>query len=129
MNVKRTEFEAPVPDLFRFRRNTLLEFGETRVVVSTVGDMRFPISESEIKERYDIEPKFLRQIGYNRYYETMAFRSDPNDDSHNIDVKNEVGFESQWSIDRLDADNEAIEMHERVIAEITAKLVKGEITG
>lgn len=127
MNVKRTEFEPPIPDLFRFRRKTLLEYGETRVVVSTVGDMKFPISESEVAERYYIEPKFLRQVGYNRYYETMVFRFDPYDDSHNVDVKNEISFESQWSIDRLNADKEAIEMHERVIAEISERLVKGEI--
>jgi hypothetical protein len=42
-----------------FHLNTLIEFGEKRVVVSTVGDMR-PTARIE-------------EIGLDRYFETMAF--------------------------------------------------------
>ena len=47
----------------RFRRNTLLEFGDTRIVVSTVGAYLDPLS------------KELGTVGHNRTYETMVFKA------------------------------------------------------
>ncbi len=49
-------------DRCRFRRNTLLEFGDVRIIVSTVGAMY-------------VDGK-LDSIGVDRYYETMAFHAE-----------------------------------------------------
>ena len=51
----------------RFRRNTLLEYGDKRVVVSTVGNLLYinPITKKGE----------ITTIGLNRYYETMAFEA------------------------------------------------------
>lgn len=97
----------------RFRRNTLLDYGRMKIVVSTVGLM----------ER---EGKF-ETIGYNRYYETMAFHADKKDKRYfDIDVSKQVSFDSDWAIGEIDADDKANEMHEAVVSEITKKLLAGE---
>jgi hypothetical protein len=47
----------------RFRRNTLLQYGDRRIVVSTVGN-------------YHTQDGKLETIGaFGRYYETMAFEA------------------------------------------------------
>jgi len=98
-----------------FRRNTLLEYKDIKIVVSTVGMMQSLIGEG------------FEEIGYNRYYETMAFHSDPEEPRyHDADVSREVPFDSPWSIDRLDADDEANAMHEAVVKEIASRLLQGE---
>lgn len=100
-----------------FRRNTLLEYGKVKVVVSTVGAM---------KDHYrgtDISP-----IGLNRYFETMAFHSDPKDTRyHDADVTRALSFKSPWSIDNPDADDTANDMHESAVAEITELIIRGDI--
>ena len=94
----------------RFRRNTLLEYKRIKIVVSTVGAM----------EDYG---KF-EEIGHNRYYETMVFHSDKDDKRyHDIDVSKQVSFGSEWSIDKIDADDKANDMHETVVNEITRELL------
>jgi len=104
-----------------FRRNTLLEYQDIKIVVSTVGlmqDYHAPGFPNEIS---------FDEIGHNRYYETMAFHSDPDDTRyHDVDVSRQVYFESSWSIDHLDADDEANAMHEAVVKEITTRLLQGE---
>ena len=96
----------------RFRRNTLLSFGKTKIVVSTVGLM-------ERNGNFET-------IGHNRYYETMAFHSNKKDKRYNdIDVTKQVGFESDWAISEIDADDKANDMHEAVVTEITNKLLSG----
>jgi hypothetical protein len=98
-----------------FRRNTLLECDDIKIVVSTVGGMR---------HRETIET-----IGYERYYETMAFHADPSDTRyHDIAVSHQVEFESPWAIDHTDADDEANDMHEVVVSELEGKLCRGEIS-
>lgn len=98
-----------------FRRNTLLEYENIKIVVSTVGMMQSLTGEG------------FEEIGYNRYYETMAFHSDPEDTRyHDADVSREVSFDSPWSIGYLDADDEANAMHEAVVQEIAGRLLKGE---
>jgi len=37
-----------------------------------------------------------------------------------------VYFKSPWCIDRLDADDEANEMHDTVVHEISTRLLRGE---
>lgn len=104
-----------------FRRNTLIEYEAIKIVVSTVGmmqDWSAPGFPNEIS---------FEQVGHNRYYETMAFHSDPDDTRyHDADVSRQVYFESPWSIDHLDADDEANAMHEAVVQEIAGRLLKGE---
>ncbi len=100
----------------RFRRNTLLEYGELKIVVSTVGLME-PLKDGKFET-----------IGYERYYETMAFHADASDtEYHDIDVSREIYFDSEWSINKINADNKANDMHEAVVTEIANKLLKGEI--
>jgi hypothetical protein len=43
----------------------LLEYGDKQIVVSTVGDMHSKYYDGPIET-----------VGYNRYYETMAFAAD-----------------------------------------------------
>lgn len=95
-----------------FRRNTLLEFFGVKVVVSTVGSYR-PFRD-------------VAQIGHGRYYETMAFHSQPGDlRYHDADVSAQVYFDSSWAITEQDADDKANDMHEAVVAEITTGLLAG----
>ena len=101
-------------DRCRFRRNTLIEYNDIKIVVSTVGLMNKPEGEG-----FDI-------IGYNRYYETRAFHSDPTDERyHDIDVERDISFDSPWSISEIDADDKANDMHNAVVFEICDKLKKG----
>ena len=98
-----------------FRRNTLLQCGTTFIVVSTVGAMRD--MDNEIEE-----------IGYHRYYETMAFHSDRKDKRyHDMDVKREIRFDSPRAVQKVDADDKANDMHETVVKEITESLLEGKI--
>ena len=100
----------------RFRRNTLLKKGKTKIVVSTVGLMESPIGENE-----------FTIVGVDRYYETMAFFAKSNDKFCDADVGREIEFESSWYLSELDAEIEANEMHEQVVYELTQKLEKGII--
>ena len=100
-----------------FRRNTLLECDGQFVVVSTVGRY-LPKGYGKIET-----------IGIDRYFETMAFMSDENDQKfHDADVSKEVRFESNWAISTYDAESDiaANEMHEAVVKELTEKLQRGE---
>lgn len=121
-NVKRTERgwsgHFICADRCLFRRNTLLEYKQEKVVVSTVGLM---VDLHNFKERV------FETIGYNRYYETMVFFANLSDERYydiNISLE-EIQFNSKWSIDKLDADDEANDMHENVIIEVSEMLVNG----
>lgn len=99
-----------------FRRNTLLELGETKIVVSTVGLM-FDIHSSERR---------FETVGADRHFETMAFHAKENDTRwRDADVNRPVYFDSPWSIEEADADDKANDMHERVVEEITEKMRLG----
>jgi len=96
-----------------FRRNTLLEHKNIKIVISTVGGMKDIHKEGEYE-----------QIGYNRYYETMAFHSKKDDKKyHDIDVGRQIYFKSNWVINVLKDDIEANKMHEKVVDEITKGLL------
>jgi hypothetical protein len=98
----------------RFRRNTLLEYKDIKIVVSTVGLM-----ENLAGNKFDT-------IGHERYFETMCFHADPTDKRYkDIDVQKEISFESNWSLNEIDADDKANEMHENVVNEITSGLLIG----
>lgn len=94
-----------------FRRNTLIEYEGVGVVVSTVGNY-IP------DEAYGVP----EAIGYNRYYETMAFLSDntiykDSDISKRVDLLN-----LKWSINKKEADIEADRMHEDAVDWVIARL-------
>lgn len=98
----------------RFRRNTLLECDQTKIVVSSVGLME------------NINRNGFETIGRNRYYETMAFHADYTDLRYfDPDVTREVPFDSPWKISVIDADDRANDQHEAVVAEITENLAAG----
>ena len=103
-----------------FRRNTLLELGCTRIVVSSVGLMKnFP--------PFDKEEKFTT-VGYDRHFETMAFMAQWDGRYWDADVSRQVGFDSPWAISEPDADDRANDMHEAVVNELVHKLMTGNVT-
>ena len=93
-----------------FRRNTLLEYDDQKIVVST-------------------KRKFI-EMGHKRHYETMAFHSDLNDTVYfDIDVTRPVDFSSKWSIEDITdtSDLDANQMHEVVVDEISERMLNGVI--
>ena len=104
-----------------FRRNTLLEYREQKIVVSTVGAL---LAGSLLSAG----ARHVEMVGADRYYETMAFHANPSDTRyHDADVTQAVYFDSPWDIRNPDGDDLANDMHEAVVAELTAKLKNGEI--
>lgn len=102
----------------RFRRNTLLEYGDVRIVVSTVGQKR-------IKRNGKLE---MDKVGCGRYYETMVFHTKYDGMYWDADVHRVVEFESDWQINDIkeESDQEANDMHEAVVKEISNTLIEGE---
>jgi len=102
-----------------FHRNTLVEYGNKRMVVSTVGNYRPALRGMELTNRD-------RQIGLDRYYETMVFRAKKIGVYWEADVSEEIEFNSAWSIDKLEneSDMEADNMHDKVVKEISRKISK-----
>ncbi len=96
-----------------FRRNTLIENGDERVVVSTVGNMR---------RKGDGEPDTIGACG--RTYETMAFEAKFEDGYWEPNVSNQLEFNSNWALTGLHtlSDAAANSMHEKVVAEITERM-------
>lgn len=97
-----------------FRRNTLLEYGGYKVVVSTVGRMT------------SLDGKTFEMIGRDRHFETRAWMSCGNkwDD---IDSSKPVSFRSLRDLSEPDMEIEANEMHETVVKEITECLLAGTL--
>ena len=99
-----------------FRRNTLLERGKDRIVVSTVGGY--------------LRNEKLETIGAGgRYFETMAFKAKKVGAYFDTVFSKELSFKSPWEIcadspEELpdDVDNQADLQHERVVAELIAML-------
>lgn len=103
-----------------FRRNTLLERGETRIVVSTVGNFS-PRAEGRLRKQE-------QWIGYERFYETMAFLAEKRGQYWEADIRQQLSFRSPWSIEILEEDTDlaADAMHETVVVEFTERLTNGE---
>ena len=99
-----------------FRRNTLLEYKDKKIIVSTVGQMKLDNGE-------------IYTIGYNRYYETMVFEANYLDTKYyDIDVTSQItSFNNNWCINKKYADNEANEMHENIVKEISQMLIDNKI--
>ena len=104
-------------DRCRFRHNTLLEYGDKKWVVSTVGAM--------------VDDRQWDNIGHNRWYETMAFWS-KGDEYNDIDVSRQIDFDSEWGIfgetwEEVIArytkpDLEADKIHNAVVKELIEKI-------
>jgi hypothetical protein len=92
----------------RFRRNTLLECGDTRIVVSTVGLFE------------NIKGDGFTTVGFDRHFETMAFHAAFDGRYWDADVSREISFDSPWMISEIDADDRANDQHEAVVSEISA---------
>jgi hypothetical protein len=102
----------------QYHRNTLLTLGNKNVVVSTVGQYA-PYNKNGV----------IEDIGYHRFYETMAFRAEMDRGYMEMVSGTEISFESPWGIDHPDDDNAADTMHEEVVAEISARMESGEDLG
>ncbi len=125
--VKRTERGWPghfiCADRCMFRRNTLLEYKDKKWVISTVG--RY-ISSSSNK---------IDTVGANRWYETMVFEAKLSGEYWDADVSKQIYPEQDWRIwgkswdevnDKYNpVDNAANDMHERIIDEMTKRIVDG----
>ncbi len=103
-------------DVCLFRRNTLLELNDIKIVVSTVGAK---------KDTYNW---CFDEVGIGRFYETMCFYSKENNDPwHDANVEREISFESNWKIKEVgeNSNKKANDMHEAVVTEITDNLTQG----
>ncbi len=102
-----------------FHRNTLIEYGNKRVVVSTVGNY-------QPNRTYNDKDKHEHEIGICRFYETMAFEAHKSGIYWEADVSKEFPFRSDWALNELEmeTDAKADKMHDEVVAEISKKLFK-----
>lgn len=120
MEVKRTErgWAGHFCCSYRceYHRNTLLEYNGMKVVVSTVGRLR----KDMISGTYE-------DLGYKRYFETMAFMADKDDKYNDADVEREIQFDAKWSLPSPDMELEADAMHEDVVMELSKRLVDGTL--
>jgi hypothetical protein len=96
-----------------FRRNTLIEYGKKKIVVSSVGS------------RLDEDEKSLLDIGINRYWETMAFKSKQEGIYTEANIQKQISFSSPWALGKAANDLMANDMHEKVVKEIAKKLKAG----
>jgi len=117
MKLKRTERgwlgHFICGDRCRFRRNTLIEFGRQKIVISTVGNLF-------------IDGK-LEMIGADRYAETMAFKAKKEGIYWEADVRKPVDFDSRWESSITDDDNKLNDMHEAVVTELLLKIMRGSL--
>lgn len=116
--VKLTERGWPghfvLADRCLFRRNTLVEVGDERVVVSTVGRMRTRDGESD------------DTVGaFGRSFETMAFRAVMANGYWEADIGREFGLADQKrSISGFEPSRsgEASDMHDDCVAAVVVRL-------
>ncbi len=117
----------------RFRRNTLLEYNDKKWIVSTVGCQ---VARNEIL--HYCKKGDIISIGYQRWYETMAFEAVDNNGYLDADVTKEIEFTSDWGIwgenwtDVLEKYNNlpdlaANEMHEKVVEELKEMIKNGNV--
>ena len=107
-----------------YHRNTLLEYGDKKIVVSSIGRY-MPLYKRQIAYKdFYIPNECYEMIGRDRYFETMAFVAYESEEGYwDADVTKQVVFGSNWQLDQPDMEKEADEMHEAVVAEITQDLL------
>lgn len=98
----------------RFRRNTLLECLDTRIVVSTVGLY-------EPRRGYG----FI-EVGGGRFFETFTFHAAYDGRFWDVDVQRQIAIDEPWAINEPDADDKANDMHEHMVDVVTQRLIAGE---
>ena len=119
MELKITERGWPghyiCADSCLFRRNTFIEYGDLKWVVSTVG-RQLPA------KGYD----YWETIGHERYYETMAFEAKQDGIYWDADPEKQIDFDSLWAINHCGYDSEflANEMHDKAVTELSEKIKK-----
>lgn len=99
-----------------FHRNTLLESGDTRIVVSTVGNCIDPTT------------KEVETIGAYYYYETNCFLAKYSDGYWDADDSKQVtDINLPWNVKEItyNSDNLANDQHEAIVDELTERLRKG----
>lgn len=120
----------------QYHRNTLLEYGDKKIVVSTIGRY-VPERNRDFLNQFvcAVEYKmfgnniYFETVGADRYFETMAFGAYESEDGYwDANAGERVLFSSNWQLDRPDMEKEADEMHEAVVAEITQDLLNGTLT-
>ena len=120
MEVKRTErgWAGHLISSYRceYHRNTLLEYNGMKVVVSTVGRMLD-----------DMTNRTYRHLGYDRYFETMAFLAKEDDKYNDADETRQVSCDSNWCLPSPYMEFEADAMHEDVVKELSKRLVDGTL--
>jgi hypothetical protein len=90
----------------RFHRNTVID---GKIIVSTVGDWRPKSLLQEVEE-----------LGFNRFYETMAFECKKEGHYFHADVEKRIYFDGIWSIDEFneDSDWKANMLHDRIVQQL-----------
>lgn len=110
----------------QYHRNTLLEYGDKKIVVSTIGRYFPPHKREQLgkDKRWILTSEYFEMLGLDRYFETMAFMTREIEPGYiDADVTQQILFDSNWSLPQPDMENEADEMHEAVVAEITKDLI------
>lgn len=104
-----------------FRRNTLIEKGESRYVVSTVGNWQIPVEDETYDNTHEISP--------GRYYETLVFKATFIDPYWEAEIQKQIHVDAKQEIAKssVTSDFEANEMHEGVVKEIIERLNSGEL--
>lgn len=99
-----------------YHRNTLLEYEDKKIIVSTVGHYRDPNG-------------IVVSISGNNYYETKVFEAQLEKGYWDMNIAREVYPDSNWRIPdhNYDADLKAEEMHNKIVKEMTQKLLKNKI--
>lgn len=113
-----------------YRRNTLLEYGDVKIVVSSVGN--FCIGTKSFNAKVDE----MERVGFNRFYECMAFEAKQNGPYWDSDVTKEVCVKTHNvypcnAVEKLpdDIDNLADQTHEANVEDIATRMVAGEFNG
>lgn len=106
-----------------YHRNTLLEYDDKMIVVSTIGGY---MPSNKRKEYWHSGKVDFEMIGRDRYFETMAFVADKEDKYHDS-TGERVLFGSKWEINDIDGELEADKMHEDVCDELSLILVNGTL--
>jgi len=101
-------------DKCMFRRNTLLVYGDVRIVISSVGAL--------------LKDNKFEKIGIDHHYETMAFVAQYLEGYWDANVTNYINLQSPHRLTGIyaQADNDANAMHETCVAEIEQRLLAGE---
>ena len=92
----------------------MLEYDPVKIVVSTVGNL---VVQRDGNTKIDT-------VGYERYYETMAFHVGDNR-FHDIDVEKQVELDCEWQLNEVD-DLKANDMHENAVAWVTEQLLENK---